>query len=185
MKKCLVGVLAALSVLALGNTRARAAITIDLVQVGNPGNAADPLNSGSVPGIGSVSYAYAIATTEVNLSQYTAFLNAVAATDTYSLYNTGMGTTPDIAGITQTGSSGSYSYAVMGTGARPVTYVSWFDAARFANWVANGQPTGGQTSTTTENGAYMLNGAMSGVSVTLNAVNPNTSATTTYWIPSE
>ena len=179
MKKCLVGVLAALSVLALGNTGARAAITIDLVQVGNPGNAADTTT------YGAVSYAYAIATTEVNLFQYTAFLNAVAATDTHSLYNTDMGTNAEIVGITQTGSSGSYSYAVMGTGARPVTYVSWFDAARFANWVANGQPTGVQENATTENGAYTLSGTMSGVSVTKNAVNPNTSATTTYWIPSE
>ncbi len=179
MKKCLVGALAALSVLAVGNTRARAAITIDLVQVGNPGNAADTTT------YGAVSYAYAIATTEVNLFQYTAFLNAVAATDTYSLYNTGMGTNADIAGITQTGSSGNYIYAVMGTGARPVTHVSWFDAARFANWVANGQTTGAQGNATTENGAYTLSGTMSGVSVTKNAVNPNTSATTTYWIPSE
>ena len=179
MKNCLVGVLAALSVLALGNTGARAAITIDLVQVGNPGNAADTTT------YGAVSYDYAIATTEVNLFQYTAFLNAVATTDTYSLYNTSMGTTANIAGITRSGSSGSYSYAVMGTGARPVTYVSWFDAARFANWVANGQTTGAQTGATTENGAYTLSGTMSGVSVTKNAVNPNTSATTTYWIPSE
>ena len=179
MKKCLVGVLAALSVLAVGNTRARAAITIDLVQVGNPGNAADTTT------YGAVSYAYAIATTEVNLFQYTAFLNAVAATDTHSLYNTDMGTNAEIVGITQTGSSGNYIYAVMGTGARPVTYVTWFDAARFANWVANGQTTGAQGNATTENGAYTLSGTMSGVSVTKNAVNPNTSATTTYWIPSE
>ena len=179
MNKCLVGVLAALSVLAVGNTGARAAITIDLVQVGNPGNANDST------GYGAVSYAYSIATKEVNLFQYTAFLNAVAKTDTYSLYNTVMGTDLNIAGITQTGSSGNYGYAVMGTGARPVTYVTWFDAARFANWVANGQPTGGQNDATTENGAYTLNGAMSGVSATTNAVNPNTSAPTTYWIPSE
>ena len=179
MKKCLGGVLAALSVLALGNTGARAAITIDLVQVGNPGNAADTTT------YGAVSYDYAIATTEVNLFQYTEFLNAVAKTDTYSLYNTSMGTDASLAGITRTGSSGSYSYAVMGTGARPVTYVSWFDAARFANWVANGQLTGAQSSTTTEDGAYTLSGTMSGVGVTLNAVNPNTSAPTTYWIPSE
>ena len=179
MKKCLGGVLAALSVLALGNTGARAAITIDLVQVGNPGNAADTTT------YGAVSYAYAIATKEVNLFQYTEFLNAVAKTDTYSLYNTSMGTDASLAGITRTGSSGSYSYAVMGTGARPVTYVSWFDAARFANWVANGQTTGLQNDATTEDGAYTLSGTMSGVSVTKNAVNPNTSATTTYWIPSE
>jgi len=44
---------------------------------------------------------------------------------------------------------------------RPVNYVSWCDAARFANWLHNGQTTGAQDSTTTEDGAYLLNGATS------------------------
>jgi len=39
-----------------------------------------------------------------------------------------------------------------------VTYVSWFDAARFSNWLVNGQGIGG-----TETGAYTLNGATSGI----------------------
>jgi len=150
-----------------------------MATVGNIGNA-----NGST-GYGSVAYEYKIQTTEVNLFQYTAFLNAVAATDTYNLYNTNMGTNTNIAGISRSGSSGSYTYAVTGTGERPVTYVSWFDAARFANWVANGQPTGAQGDPTTENGAYTLNGATSGVSFARNGINPNTSETTTYWIPSE
>ena len=173
--------------LALGMmaTTGLAQVTIPTVTVGDVGNAADPLNSRSVPGIGAVSYVYNIAVTEVNLFQYTAFLNAVAATDTYNLYNTNMGTNANIAGITRSGSSGSYTYAVSGSGNRPVTYVSWFDAARFANWVANGQPTGAQGNATTENGAYTLNGATSGVGFTKNAINPNTSSTTTWWIPSE
>jgi hypothetical protein len=34
---------------------------------------------------------------------------------------------------------------------RPITYVSWFDAARFANWMTNGQGSG-----STETGAYDL-----------------------------
>ena len=42
---------------------------------------------------------------------------------------------------------------------RPVNYVSWGDAARFANWLHNGQPTGAQDLSTTEDGAYYLNGA--------------------------
>ena len=41
---------------------------------------------------------------------------------------------------------------------RPVVYVSWFDAARFANWMMNGQ---GNASM--ETGAYTLNGATSGI----------------------
>jgi formylglycine-generating enzyme required for sulfatase activity len=42
-----------------------------------------------------------------------------------------------------------------------VNYVSWGDAARFANWLHNGQRTGVQDSTTTEDGAYRLQGATS------------------------
>jgi sulfatase modifying factor 1 len=155
------------------------AITIDMVTVGDAGNAAD------TTGYGAVAYEYRIATTEVNLFQYTAFLNAVAKTDLYGLYNTNMGSNGNIAGISRSGESGSYEYSVIGSGDRPVTYVSWFDAARFANWVANGQPTGAQAAGTTENGAYTLNGATSGVGFTKNAINPNTGQTTTYWIPSE
>jgi formylglycine-generating enzyme required for sulfatase activity len=39
-----------------------------------------------------------------------------------------------------------------------VTYVSWYDAARFSNWLSNGQPTGLQTVGTTESGSYTLTG---------------------------
>jgi formylglycine-generating enzyme required for sulfatase activity len=149
------------------------------VLVGDPGNAADST------GYGSVNYQYRIGQYEVSLSEYTAFLNAVAATDSYSLYNTNMGSRQNIAGITRSGSTGSYTYSVIGSGNRPVTFVSWFDAARFANWMANGQPTGAQGNATTENGAYSLFGATSGVGFTKNAINPNTLATTAWWIPSE
>jgi formylglycine-generating enzyme required for sulfatase activity len=160
-------------------TTGHAQITIPTVTVGDAGNPND------TTGYGGVSYIYNIAVTEVNLTQYTAFLNAVAATDLYSLYNAGMGTDSNSAGITRGGSSGSYTYAVKGSGARPVTYVSWFDAARFANWVANGQPTGAQQNSTTENGAYSLLGAISGVEFTKNAINPNTGTMTTWWVPNE
>jgi formylglycine-generating enzyme required for sulfatase activity len=53
-----------------------------------------------------------------------------------------------------------------------IDYVSWFDAARFCNWMQNGQGNG-----STETGAYTLNGAMSGIY----AVNPGAKT----WIPSE
>jgi formylglycine-generating enzyme required for sulfatase activity len=62
-------------------------------------------------------------------------------------------------GITQSGSAGSYTYSVTTALAnRPVVYVSWFDAARMANWMMNGQGSG-----STETGAYTLNGATSGI----------------------
>ena len=65
------------------------AVDIDTVPVGNPGNANDPAFGGFWGGVG---YAYNIGTYEVTLGQYTAFLNGVAATDTYALYNRLMGT---------------------------------------------------------------------------------------------
>jgi len=156
-------------------------ITYDLVAVGNPGNANDTGGSH----IGAVAYDYQIGKYDVTIGQYTAFLNAVAKTDTYSLYKTNMEITPAIAGISRTGGSGSYAYSVLGSANRPITYVSWWDSARFANWMANGQPTGAQTSTTTENGAYNVNGAPPGNAVAKNATNPNTSAAPTFFIPNQ
>jgi len=157
------------------------AVSIDMVTVGNAGNANDTGGSS----IGAVAYDYQIGKYDVTIGQYTAFLNAVAKTDSNSLYNTGMGTDGTIKGISQTGGSGSYAYSVLGSANRPITYVSWFDSARFANWMANGQPTGVQDSTTTENGAYNVNGATSGDAVAKNAVNPNTGAAPTFFIPNQ
>jgi formylglycine-generating enzyme required for sulfatase activity len=153
-------------------SRTLAAITVDTVLVGNAGNA----NDGT--GYGAVAYDYHIGKYEVTLNQYSAFLNAVAATDTYALYNPNLGTDLNSAGIARSGASGSYSYSVIGSGDRPVTYVSWFDAARFANWLHNGQPTGQQDATTTENGAYALLGATSGVGFSRNSE-------AMFWIPGE
>ena len=81
--------------------------------------------------------------------------------------------------------SGTTPAGASSPGNRPITYVSWWDSARFANWLANGQPTGAQTSTTTENGAYNVNGATSGNAPARNVTNPNTSAPPTFYIPTE
>ena len=163
--------------------RLASAITIDTVPVGDVGNGNDP---GTPLGHGSVAYNYSIGTYEVTVGQYTAFLNAVAATDTYSLYNASMSSDLNIAGISQTGGSGSYSYSVIGSANHPVTYVSWGDAARFSNWLYNGQPgLGGpavpQNAASTEDGSYTLNGATT--RATLNAVKRNVGAT--WVIPTE
>jgi len=155
------------------------AVSIDMVTVGHAGNANDTVGSG----YGAVAYDYQIGKYDVTIDQYTAFLNAVAATDTYSLYNSNMGTDGNSMGISQSGSTGSYTYSVIGSANRPITYVSWFDSARFANWMANGQPTGAQTSTTTENGAYNVNGVIGGNAVAKNATNPNTGAAPTFYVP--
>ena len=165
-------------------TSARA-VTIELVPVGNPGNAND------TTGYGGVAYDYQIGKYEVTIGQYTEFLNAVAQTDTYSLYFRSMGTDQNIRGISRTGVSGSYSYSVIAASGsapfggvsaanRPITYVSWWDAARFSNWMANGQGSG-----STENGAYDLANWTSGTAPAKNLINPNTGAAPTFYIPTE
>ena len=158
-------------------------VQYNLVTVGNPGNSAD------TTGFGSVSYSYQIGKYDVTIAQYTAFLNAVAKTDANGLYNTNMTTDLNIAGITRSGTSGSYIYSVMNNGGdssnKPIAYVSWFNAARFSNWMSNGQPSGSQSSSTTENGAYDLSTAANGMAVPKNTCNPNTGAAVAYWIPTE
>ena len=115
----------------------------------------------------------------MTLNHYTEFLNAVADTDAFGLYNPLMGTNRNSRGISRSGSSGSFNYSIIGDGQRPVAYVSWFNAARFCNWLHNGQlNTGSQTAGTTEQGAYALNGATSGVGF-------SKGGGTQYWIPSE
>ncbi len=153
-----------------GISISRAVISIDTVLVGDPNNPDDPTT-----GFGSVDHPYEIGKYEVTIGQYTEFLNAIAhVSDPYSLYNTEMGADPNIAGIARSPVSGGYSYSVIASSAnRPVTYVSWFDAARFVNWVQNGATSVADT----ETGAYLLNGATSGI------IYKNPDAT--WWIPSE
>ncbi|MEI6972590.1 MAG: SUMF1/EgtB/PvdO family nonheme iron enzyme, partial [bacterium] len=134
MKRTMVTLLAAVTMLVAlsGSARATpiATITIDTVPVRNAGNAA------ASTGYGTVSYAYNIGKYEVTAGQYKEFLNAVAKTDTYSLYNTNMANGTYGSGITQSGVSGSYTYAVNAAFTnRPVNYVSYWDACRFANWL--------------------------------------------------
>jgi len=149
-------------VLALGMTAsALAEVTFDWVTVGNVGNAPDPLNSTAIPGIGSVDYEYAIARYEVTNEQYAEFLNAVAKEDPNGLYNALMGTDPR-GGITQSGTSGSFTYSLRyAMGNKPVNFVSIFDVMRFVNWLDNGQPTGAQDASTTEDGVYTISDGLS------------------------
>lgn len=127
-----------------GQTALATPIAIDTVPVGNLGNSAD------TTGRGAVSYGYNIGTTEVTNAQYAAFLNAKAASDLLALYSTSMA--GGFGGITRSGSSGNYTYSTIGGREnKPVNYVSWYDAVRFANWLHNGQGTGD-----TETGAYTL-----------------------------
>ena len=134
-----VGLLAASSVAALASAR----INIDMVQVGDTDNNPDDT------GYGRVDYIYYIGTYEVTNSQYTTFLNETAADeDPYGLYNSLMGST-DHGGIEQSvTTNGGFSYSVKsGFENKPVNFVSFWDAARFTNWLTSGN---------TEEGVYML-----------------------------
>ncbi|MBN1512514.1 MAG: SUMF1/EgtB/PvdO family nonheme iron enzyme [Phycisphaerae bacterium] len=168
-----------------------ATVLIETRLVGNPGNRGE-LSGQSAGGYGpdricgGVDYKYKIGKYEVTAGQYTAFLNAVAATDTYGLYNSSMDydAYPSWYGcnIKRTGSSGNYSYSVASDwDDRPVNWVSWGDAARFANWLHNGQPTGVQDPSTTEDGSYFLNGATSDEALLAVVRQPDA----TWVIPSE
>lgn len=152
-------------------------VTVETVYVGDAGNLA---SSDNYPpeGLGSVSYAFGIGKYEMTISQYTVFLNSVAKSDPYRLYNINMARTnlaidTDLGALIQrSGTSGNFTYTAVGSAARPIAFVSWFDAARFCNWLHNGATNGAST----ETGAYTLDGATNGV------VTKNTNAT--WWIPS-
>ncbi|MGA2496927.1 MAG: SUMF1/EgtB/PvdO family nonheme iron enzyme [Tepidisphaeraceae bacterium] len=159
-------------------------------------------------GYGSVSYSYAMSTYDVTTAQYCQFLNAVAKADPYGLYCPAMFTAtyqgtyyglggnnlPIACGIIQSGTSGNYSYRIATStdstsghafpancANLPVNWDSWGDAARFANWLQNGQPTAAEGAGTTETGAYTLNGATT--TSALFAITRNPGAK--YWIPTE
>lgn len=160
---------------------AAAAVSVETVPVGNPGNPPD--TTVRVPdgtsGYGSVAYRYRIGTFEITNSQYAEFLNAKAASDPVSLYNANMGT--DVrGGITRTGSSHHFSYAVKADrGNKPVNLVDWYDAIRFANWLNNGQGTGD-----TETGAYTL-GELGDLGIPVNPANIIRNANAVWFLPSE
>jgi len=145
-----------------------AVVSIDYVTVGNANNTGQVQSQGT---FGAVAYAYQIGRNEVTISQYAEFLNNAAQTDTNGLWNSNMGSNANIAGITRDGSDGSYTYSVTGSGLRPITYVSWYDAARFTNWMHNGQGSG-----STETGAYTLTGNTGLITKNMGA---------TVWLPSE
>jgi formylglycine-generating enzyme required for sulfatase activity len=139
---------------------------IEMVTIGNPGNAPDTRYNDIAAG--SVSYVYRIGKFEVTAAQYTELLNAVAGVDTYNLYNASMDASAGLHGCNIKRISGSgteadpYVYGVDSDWAsRPVNFVNWGDAARFCNWLANDRPRGAQGPRTTEDGSYVLNGAMS------------------------
>jgi formylglycine-generating enzyme required for sulfatase activity len=162
--------LAALACLPFGSIASAEAI--QWVTVGDPNNAADTTNRGAV------SDSFQIMKYEFTNQQYTNFLNSVDAggINPNSVYNVDMGN--DIRGgisFTSGAASGS-KYAVKSNmGDKPVNYVSWFDAARVANWYQNGAT----SLSNTEDGAYTLVGGQT--TGTAPARNNNA----TFYIPTQ
>ena len=122
------------------------------VPVGDMGNANDEADSNGLV-FGRVDYHYNISKYETTYGQYVEFLNSVAKSDPYQLFNDGMQIDKLLNGITRTGADGNYRYTLIDSisANKPVNYVNFLDAIRFANWMHNGQGTG-----TTETGAYTI-----------------------------
>jgi len=145
--------------------------SLEMVYVGDPGNATSSAT------LGGVDYVYNIGKYEVTNAQYCEFLNAVADADPNGLYNEAMGVWwVRSGGISRSGESGSYEYTVReNRGNRPANMISWYDALRFTNWLHNGQRSGKQDATTTEDGVYRMSWAPDVVR------NPDAK----YWLPTE
>jgi dienelactone hydrolase len=129
---------------------------LESVPVGNAGNRADK-NYFDRGRSGAVEYSFEIGKHQVTNAQYAHFLNCVAAEDDPNdLYHVRMGNDP-LGGIFRSGTTGRYRYrAKTSMQHRAVNFASWHDAARFCNWMHNGQPVGKQDKRTTEEGAYSL-----------------------------
>jgi len=148
-------VLTAVAIAFSSFSAAATTVEIDLVPVGDSGNAAD------TTGYGRVDTDYMIGMYEVTNIQWREFLTAKASIgDPHGLYSASMG------GLGIFGSHGGIDQAGAGTTEepyvysskdgdgnwddRPVNFVSFWDAARFCNWLHNGQGAGD-----TESGAYI------------------------------
>jgi formylglycine-generating enzyme required for sulfatase activity len=156
--------------------------SLEFVTVGDAGNTAD------ATGFGAVSYTYQMGKYDVTAAQYCQFLNAVAKSDPFHLYDQDFVDGIWGCGITRTGSPGSYSYSTsifygypVNNSDFPVNYINWAMAARFCNWLTNGQPTGPEGAGTTETGSYTLNGAMDDA----NFMRVTRNASAKYVIPTE
>ena len=155
-------------------------VSVETVEVGNAGNAND-----SERAIGAVDYVYNIGKYEITNQQYITFMNAVdpLAENIFRLFNTGM-TIDTINGgivINLENFDGNKYSVKPGFENKPVSYVSFYSALRFCNWLHNGAQVGGDT----ENGAYSLEGGdaipTNGESVLRNSDAKFTIPTTNEW----
>ncbi|MEN9282754.1 MAG: hypothetical protein RLZZ179_247 [Verrucomicrobiota bacterium] len=151
------------------------ASTLQFVDVRDSGNAAD------TNGRGAVSYDFSIMKFEFTNAQYAAFLNTVDPTGANSLglysINMNNGLRGGINSPNLSAPVGSRYVVKPNFGDKPADGISWFDAARVANWLHNG----GTASSSTETGAYTVTGLLEGNSPSTVARNPGA----TFWIPTQ
>ena len=146
------------------NTANSPLVAIETIAVGDPNN--DPIVLNSEP-TGQVTDSFRMAKFEVTIADYVTFLNTVAkrgdganASVVASLYDSRMATDSNVAGISRGGAgteSSPYAYSAIGDPKKPIAYVDWFSAARFANWMHNGAT----ATADIETGAYNLAGGFS------------------------
>ncbi|HDZ22468.1 MAG TPA: hypothetical protein ENH80_12145, partial [Phycisphaerae bacterium] len=144
-----------LAAMLLATGAAQAVVTIDMLTVGDPNTSTMVVDNNAHfywpdPSAGAVDYTYEMGEKEITASQYVEFMNSnIGTVVAYELLSSQMANA-DSAGITLSGA--------VYVAARPdvaINYVSWGQAARFANWMHNGQLAGA-----TETGAYTINGAI-------------------------
>lgn len=135
-------------------------VGVEFFTIGSPGNdnnpKADPKTGNK---FGKVDYIYEIGKYPVTNEQYAKFLNAKAKADPYGLYDERMNEhiSPGNGvvvkyGIVRSGSEENYQYSVLdGYAQKAVGWIEWFRAARFCNWMSNGQG-----DADTETGSYTL-----------------------------
>jgi formylglycine-generating enzyme len=157
------------------------AVQIDWITVGNPGNSPDPATGSE---FGNVADVFRMMRLEWTNSQYVTFLNAIdpVGLNPNGVYNANMGSDPR-GGIVNTGGTyrGRYE-AKANMGDKPVNFVSWFDAARVANWLNGGgqafDSSDASANAPQNTGAYTLGTATTGTA-------PNKNPDALCWIPTE
>ena len=146
--RVLCGAFLVAAVLGVAASGAWATVNIETVPVANTGNTPDTRYE--TPGYGAVDYEYRIGKYEVTAGQYCEFLNDVDpnGSNADGLYNSSMDTS--LYGCQITWNAGASKYDFSGGTAeapgstaadwenRPVNYVSWYNAAMFANWLTSG-----------------------------------------------
>ena len=140
------------------NSQDSASLTIAFVPVGDVGNSSDVITH-----LGAVALEYQIGKYEITVAEWSFFLNAVATKeDPHGLYDERMSLDSMAPSIERSlRDDGTYHYTpIPGKECYPITYVGYFNALRFCNWLQNGQPNQLQgddlIKASTEHGSYAI-----------------------------